>query len=80
MDVDEYVVLLSKCKVLYDSIDILTDYNAEEGIKEYSNSDRIPQVYLKGELFSGGVEDLIRLKESGKLNELFDSLNVRRKK
>ena len=61
------VELLENEKVVYDSIDILTDYNAEEGIKEYSNSDIIPQVYLKGELFSGGVEDLVKLKESGKL-------------
>ena len=74
------VELLENEKVLYDSIDILTDYNAEEGIKEYSNSDRIPQIYFKGELFNGCVEDLIKLKHSGKLNELFDSINVRRRK
>ena len=74
------VQLLEEEKVLYDAIDILTDYNAEEGIKEYSNSDKIPQVYFKGQLYSGGVDDLIRLRDIGKLNELFDSINVRRRK
>ena len=74
------VELLENEKVLYDAIDILTDYNADEGIKEYSNSDKIPQVYLKGQLYNGCVDDLIKLKENGKLNNLFDGINVRRRK
>ena len=74
------VELLESEKVLYDAIDILTDYNAEEGIKEYSNTNIIPQIYLKGQLYTGNVEDLYKLKESGKLSDLFDSINVRRRK
>ena len=74
------VELLETAKVYYEAIDILTDYNAEEGIKEFSQTDEIPQIYLKGNLFKGGVKELLHLKDAGKLNELFEAINVRRKK
>ena len=80
LESQKLVELLENEKVLYDAIDILTDYNAEEGIKEYSNSDKIPQVYLKGQLYNGCVDDLIKLKDCGKLDKLFDDINVRRRK
>ena len=75
----EIVEILEKENVYYEAIDILTDYNAEEGIKEFSNSDEIPQLYLKGTKFSGGVAGLRTLKSSGKLTQLLDQMGVRRR-
>ena len=75
----EMVEILENENVYYEAIDILTDYNAEEGIKEFSNSDEIPQLYLKGTKFSGGVAELRTLKSSGKLTQLLDQMGVRRR-
>ena len=75
----EMVEILENENVYYEAIDILKDYNAEEGIKEFSNSDEIPQLYLKGTKFSGGVGELRTLKSSGKLTQLLDQMRVRRR-
>ena len=75
----EIVDILENENVYYEAIDILTDYNAEEGIKEFSNSDEIPQIYFKGTKFSGGVAELRAMKSCGKLTQLLDQMRVRRR-
>ena len=75
----ELIEILENENVYYEAIDILKDYNAEEGIKEFSNSDEIPQIYFKGTKFSGGVAELRALQSCGKLTQLLDQMRVRRR-
>ena len=75
----ELIEILENENVYYEVIDILKDYNAEEGIKEFSNSDEIPQIYFKGNKFSGGVAELRAMKSCGKLTQLLDQMRVRRR-
>ena len=74
----ELIEILDNENVYYEAIDILNDYNAEEGIKEFSSSDEIPQIYFKGTKFSGGVAELRALQSCGKLTQLLDQMRVRR--
>ncbi|KAF1047941.1 Grx4 family monothiol glutaredoxin [Xylophilus sp.] len=51
------------------TVDVLTDPEIRQGIKEYSNWPTIPQFYLRGE-FVGGSDILYELYESGELQQL----------
>ena len=52
------VQVLNHMGVKFSSIDVLTDPEIRQGIKEFSNWPTIPQLYVKGE-FVGGC-DIIR--------------------
>jgi monothiol glutaredoxin len=62
------VQILNMLGVSYETIDVLSDPDIRQGIKEYSNWPTIPQVYVNGE-FLGGSDILIDLYQKGELQE-----------
>lgn len=63
--------ILNSLGASYEAIDVLSDYEIRQGIKEYSNWPTIPQVYIDGE-FIGGSDIMIQLYQSGKLQEMVE--------
>ncbi|MEY3867447.1 MAG: Grx4 family monothiol glutaredoxin [Microcoleaceae cyanobacterium] len=62
------VQILNTLGVPYETVDVLSDPEIRQGIKEYSNWPTIPQVYIKGE-FIGGCDIMIELYEKRELQE-----------
>ena len=62
------VQILNMLGVTYETIDVLSDPEIRQGIKEYSDWPTIPQVYVNGE-FLGGSDILIDLYQKGELQE-----------
>jgi monothiol glutaredoxin len=62
------VQILNTLGVTYETVDVLSDPEIRQGIKEYSNWPTIPQVYVNGE-FLGGSDILIDLYQKGELQE-----------
>jgi len=54
----------------YETVDVLSDSDIREGIKEYSNWPTIPQLYVRGE-FIGGCDIVTDLFSSGELHGKF---------
>lgn len=52
----------------YETVDVLSDPDVREGVKEYSSWPTIPQIYLRGE-FLGGCDILTELYATGELHE-----------
>jgi monothiol glutaredoxin len=52
----------------YKTVDVLSDAQIREGIKEYSDWPTIPQLYIKGE-FVGGCDLVREMYENGELHE-----------
>merc|ERR1712096_551640 len=65
----EVAAILAACRVHWDAVNVLTDHNAEEGIKEYTGDPRLPLVFLAGQLL-GAVADLRAAYTSGQLELL----------
>src|ERR687886_2390114 len=65
------VQILNTLGVPYETVDVLSDYDIRQGIKEYSNWPTIPQVYINGE-FVGGSDVLIELYQKGELQEIVE--------
>lgn len=64
------VQVLTHMGVKFKSLDVLTDPEVRQGIKEFSNWPTIPQLYVKGE-FVGGCDIIREMFESGELAQLF---------
>jgi monothiol glutaredoxin len=62
------VQILNTLGVTYETVDVLSDPEIRQGIKEYSNWPTIPQIYVNGE-FLGGSDILIDLYQKGELQE-----------
>ncbi|MEC4985371.1 MAG: Grx4 family monothiol glutaredoxin [Oscillatoria sp. PMC 1068.18] len=62
------VQILNSLGVKYETVDVLTDPEIRQGIKEYSNWPTIPQLYVDGE-FIGGSDITYELYQSGELQE-----------
>ena len=62
------VQLLQACGVEFASVDVLSDPEVREGIKQYSNWPTIPQLYVKGQFF-GGSDIMMEMYESGELKQ-----------
>jgi monothiol glutaredoxin len=62
------VQILNNLGVPYETVDVLSDPAIRQGIKDYSNWQTIPQVYINGE-FIGGCDITIELYQKGKLQE-----------
>lgn len=56
--------------VKYQDINVLTDDEIRQGIKDYSDWPTIPQLYVKGE-FVGGCDIITEMTLSGELDQLF---------
>jgi monothiol glutaredoxin len=65
------VQILNTLGVPYETVDVLSDADIRQGIKEYSNWPTIPQVYINGE-FVGGSDIAIELYQSGELQEMVE--------
>ena len=69
------VQILSHLGVKFKGIDVLTDPEIRQGIKEFSSWPTIPQLYVKGE-FIGGCDIVREMFETGELKQLFDEKGV----
>ena len=63
------VQILTHMGVKFKGVDVLTDPEIRQGIKEYSSWPTIPQLYVKGE-FVGGCDLVREMFESGELKSL----------
>src|ERR1700694_4526830 len=63
------VQILTHLGVKFKGVDVLTDPEIRQGIKEYSSWRTIPQLYVKGE-FVGGCDIIREMCETGELKEL----------
>jgi len=69
------VQMLTHMGVKFKGIDVLTDPEIRQGIKEYSSWPTIPQLYVKGE-FVGGCDIVREMFETGELKELLSSNGI----
>ncbi len=69
------VQMLSEMRVKFKGIDVLSDPEMRDGIKQFTNWPTIPQLYVKGEFVGGG--DIVReMYASGELKTLMDEKGV----
>ncbi len=67
------VQMLNACGMNeFHSVDVLSDADIRQGIKEYANWPTIPQLYIKGE-FVGGADIMREMYQSGELQKLLGS-------
>ncbi len=66
---------LTMMGVKFKGVDVLSDMEIRQGIKDFSNWPTIPQLYVKGE-FIGGCDIVREMYESGELKKLFDEKGV----
>src|SRR6201988_1758996 len=69
------VQILSQLGVKVKGIDVLSDPEVRQGIKDFSNWPTIPQLYVKGE-FIGGCDIVREMYETGELKEVFEQKGV----
>jgi monothiol glutaredoxin len=69
------VQILTHLGVKFKGVDVLTDPEIRQGIKEYSSWPTIPQLYVKGE-FIGGCDIVREMFETGELKELLTSNGI----
>ena len=67
------VEILKACGVKFDTVDVLSNPDIREGIKQYSNWPTIPQLYIKGE-FVGGSDIMMEMYQNGELQEKIQAL------
>lgn len=65
------VQMLNSLGIPFETVDVLSDSDIRQGIKEYSNWPTIPQIYINGE-FVGGSDIAIELYQSGELQEMLE--------
>ncbi len=68
------VEILKACGADFESVDVLSNPDIREGIKQYSNWPTIPQLYIKGE-FIGGSDIMLELYQNGELQKKIAELN-----
>ena len=61
--------VLNYMAVPYESINVLSDADIRQGIKDFSDWPTIPQLYVKGE-FVGGCDIITEMTLSGELDQL----------
>ena len=69
------VQMLTHMGVKFKGVDVLTDPEIRQGIKEFSSWPTIPQLYVKGE-FVGGCDIVREMFETGELKELLQSNGI----
>lgn len=69
------VQMLSQLAVPFASVDVLSDPQIREGIKEFSSWPTIPQLYVKGE-FIGGCDIVKEMFQAGELQALFSNKGI----
>ncbi len=56
------------------SVDVLSDPEIREGVKQFTQWPTIPQIFINGE-FIGGCDIVTEMLESGELKQTVESLN-----
>jgi monothiol glutaredoxin len=69
------VQILNHLGVRFSSVDVLTDPEVRQGIKQFANWPTVPQLYVKGE-FVGGCDIVREMFETGELAQTFDQAGV----
>ena len=69
------VQVLSFMGIKYKGIDVLSDPEVRDGIKEFSSWPTIPQLYVKGE-FVGGCDIIREMAEQGEIIEFFTDKGI----
>ncbi len=69
------IQMLNVLGVKFRSVDVLTDPEVREGIKQFTNWPTIPQLYVKGE-FVGGCDIVREMFETGELKEVMTNHGV----
>ena len=69
------VHILDRLGVGFKDVNVLTDPEIRQGIKDYANWPTIPQLYVKGE-FVGGCDIVREMYESGELKAFFAEKGV----
>ena len=67
------VEILKACGANFDTVDVLSNPDIREGIKQYSNWPTIPQLYIKGE-FIGGSDIIMDMYQNGDLQKKIDAI------
>lgn len=67
--------VLNYMNVAYSDVDVLSDEEIRQGIKDFSDWPTIPQLYVNGE-FVGGCDIVTEMTLSGELDQLFDQKGV----
>jgi monothiol glutaredoxin len=60
--------ILKELKVKFNGVNVLTDPEIRQGIKDFSNWPTVPQLYIKGE-FIGGCDIAKEMYENGELKK-----------
>lgn len=63
---------LKRCGTDFKDVNVLTNPDLREGIKEFSNWPTIPQLYIDGK-FIGGVDIMTEMFNSGELQALLNA-------
>ncbi len=66
------VQLLNSYKVRYETVDVLSDPELRQGLKEFSNWPTFPQLYVNGQLV-GGCDICVEMDQNGELGPLVKS-------
>lgn len=69
------VQVLTHLGVKFKGVDVLSDDDIRNGIKEFSNWPTIPQLYVKGE-FVGGCDIVREMFEAGELQQMLEDKGV----
>jgi monothiol glutaredoxin len=69
------VQILTQMGVKFKGVDVLSDPEIRQGVKEFSNWPTIPQLYVKGE-FVGGCDIIREMYEAGELQDLLKEKGV----
>ena len=69
------VQILSQLGIKFKGVDVLTDPQIRQGIKEFSNWPTIPQLYIKGE-FIGGCDIVREMYETGELGQVLEEKGI----
>ena len=69
------VQILTHMGVKFKGVDVLSDPEIRQGIKEFSSWPTIPQLYVKGE-FVGGCDIIREMFETGELKQVFDEAGI----
>ena len=67
--------ILKALGVEFKVVDVLTDPEIRQGIKDFSNWPTIPQLYIAGE-FVGGCDIVRGMYQTGELQELFKNNDI----
>ena len=71
--------MLKILEVNFKSVNVLSDQNIREGIKNFSEWPTVPQLYVKKE-FVGGCDIVKEMFENGELKKLFEDKQIKYKK